>query len=152
MSKNRIITIAAAALMGLVTTLAGPVTAASADDLPVPPAFEYNTAVAGTPPAGLPNSSCIVHPGATVCFVADGDRWWVRDTAADSASAAAYWQNVVNSKTARSGRCLNSLGNGTWGYCSKNYVEASILLTEARVFDASEGVTLSRSAPKTYFP
>ncbi|MFD7656040.1 hypothetical protein ACFV4N_18885 [Actinosynnema sp. NPDC059797] len=99
-------------------------------------AVEFNEAVAGTPPAGLP---CVSVTGARACFEADGDKWWVRDTAADSASAEARWDNYRNGSLYRSGICRNGLGNGTWGVCNKNYYEDSTLVYIACVFDASEG-------------
>jgi hypothetical protein len=99
-------------------------------------AVELNQAVAGTPPAGMP---CISVTGAVACFQAYGDRWWVRDTAADSASAEVRWDNYRNGSLYRSGICRNSLGNGAWGQCNKNYYEDSTLAYIACVFDASAG-------------
>jgi hypothetical protein len=102
-------------------------------------AVELDDAVAGTPPSGLP---CISTTGAKACFEANGDRWWVQDTAADSASAEARWDNYRNGSLYRSGICRNSLGSGKWGKCNKNYYEDSSLAWIACVYDASEGVLI----------
>lgn len=109
-------------------------------------ATEYNQAVAGTPPSGLP---CIKTTGATACFEAYGDKWWVKDTAADSASADAVWQNYRDGSLYRQGICRNSLGNGEWGVCNKNYYEDSGLRWAACVYDGSED-TLIRCS--TWYP
>lgn len=100
-------------------------------------ALEVDQAVAGTPPSGLP---CISITGAIACFDADGDQWWVKDTAADSASAEVDWDNYLNGSLYRSGICRNSLGANTWGVCNKNYYEDSYIEFLAAVYDASEGV------------
>lgn len=99
-------------------------------------AVELDHAVAGTPPSGL---DCVSVTGATACFEHYGDRWWVKDTAADSASAEARWDNYRNGSLYRSGICRNGLGNGKWGVCNKNYYEDSTLVFIACVYDASAG-------------
>lgn len=117
-------------------------------------AAEWNVAVAGSLPSSVNTSTdCVSITGSTVCYEAYGDRWWVKDTAADSASAVADWENIVSTTTdIRNGQCVNSLGNGKWGYCNKNYVENSILFVEAKVYDASEDEWLPQvSNSKTFF-
>ncbi|QFZ18541.1 hypothetical protein [Saccharothrix syringae] len=141
----------AAAVAALLTmTLSAPASASSsASDAPADryaggPATtavdaEFNQAVAGTPPSGLP---CVSTTGATACFEANGDKWWVRDTAADSASAEAFWENYRGGSLYRTGVCRNSLGNGKWGVCNKNYYEDSGLRWSACVYDASAGTLI----------
>lgn len=107
---------------------------------------ELNQAVAGNPPSGLP---CVKTTGATACFEASGDKWWVKDTAGDGASAEAFWQNYRNGSLYRTGVCRNSLGNGEWGVCNKNYYEDSGLRWAACVYDGSED-TLIRCS--TWYP
>ncbi len=97
---------------------------------------EVNQAVAGSPPSGLP---CVAMPGANACYQAYGDRWWVKDTASDGASAEAFWENRRNGDLYRHGVCRNSLGNGTWGVCNKNYYEDSTIFWTACVYDGSAG-------------
>jgi hypothetical protein len=95
-------------------------------------AGEFNQAVAGSPPSGLP---CIATTGAIACYQEYGDRWWVKDTALDSASAEAVWENYRNGRLYRSGICRNSLGNGNWGVCNKNYYEDSTIWWRACVYN-----------------
>jgi hypothetical protein len=118
----------AAALLGFVAVLTIPSAAMAA------PAYELNTAVAGTPPSGL---SCVSATGVTICYEKDGDIWWVKDTKADSASAVADWLNYRNGDLYRQGGCRNALGSGKWGYCNKNYYETSRLVARACVIDYS---------------
>jgi hypothetical protein len=123
---------AAVIAAALLTAAAASMPAASADATPtgkatprvVSPAIslEYNAAVAGTPPAGIP---CIAVSGATACFQSNGDRWWVKDTVADGLSAISAWANYHGASLYRYGICANRLGNGHWGYCSKNYAEGT---------------------------
>ncbi|EHR60685.1 hypothetical protein [Saccharomonospora cyanea] len=99
--------------------------------------YELDIAVAGTPPSsGL---TCREITGARVCFEHYGDKWWVRDTAADGASAVVLWDNYRNGSLYRQGECQNRLGSGTWGVCNKNYYEDSTLDWLACVYDVSEG-------------
>ncbi|MGW0432012.1 hypothetical protein ACWDV4_05640 [Micromonospora sp. NPDC003197] len=110
---------------------------ASAPDIQPMVSYEWNTAEAGTPPSGLP---CVSTTGAIACFQAYGDKWWVKDTSGDSASAVAHWANYRNGALYRQGGCRNGLGSGKWGVCNKNYYEDSVVLYRACVYDASEGV------------
>lgn len=100
---------------------------------------ELDRAVAGDPPSGL---ECVSTTGARACFEKQGDKWWVLDTAADSASADAVWQNYRNGSLHRQGICRNSLGNGKWGVCNKNYYEDSGVRWAACVYDASADVLI----------
>ncbi|EIE98562.1 hypothetical protein [Saccharomonospora glauca] len=101
-------------------------------------AYEIDKAKKGTPP-----SSGVICPpdipGARVCFEPYGDKWWVKDTAADGASAVVTWRNYRNGSLYRSGQCENRMGSGTWGVCNKNYYEGSDLLFQIHVYDFSEG-------------
>lgn len=98
-------------------------------------AYEVDRAVKGTPPADV---SCIEVTGAIACFQQYGDKWWVKDTAADGASAVAVWNNYRNGSLYRQGQCENRLGAGTWGVCNKNYYEDSVVEWAACVVDFSE--------------
>ncbi|MET7376423.1 endonuclease/exonuclease/phosphatase family protein [Micromonospora arida] len=84
---------------------------------------EVNTAVAGTPPGGLP---CVSNTYVTVCWENSGDRIWVRDDEADGKRAVAEWFAGANRTDYwRNGICNNSLGSGVWGQCNKDMVEGS---------------------------
>ncbi|MEU4218486.1 hypothetical protein [Actinoplanes sp. NPDC026623] len=95
---------ALAAMIGVVAALALPNPAMAAG-------FEWDYAVAGSVPDGLP---CAAITGAKICYQHDGDRWWVKDTSEDHASAVASWQNRRNGALYREGGCRNSMGVGTW--------------------------------------
>ncbi len=98
-------------------------------------AVELDSAVASSgPPPGL---LCPAVAGAIACFDPYGDRWYVKDTAADSASAEARWNNYLSNELYRTGICRNSLGAGRWGVCNKNYYEQSTVHWRACVYDAS---------------
>ncbi|WP_028662054.1 hypothetical protein [Saccharomonospora saliphila] len=98
--------------------------------------YELNYAVAGSP-AGA-DLVCGSVNAVQVCYQAYGDRWWIRDTAADGASAAVDWDNYRNGSLYREGMCVNSLGQGQWGQCNKNYYEDSTLYGYPCVWDRSE--------------
>ncbi|MFD1149021.1 hypothetical protein [Saccharothrix hoggarensis] len=159
MGKSRSVLLACAAavaalLMGVVPSTASADAGAASSGAAVRTAgqvaaavdTEYNQAVEGTPPSGL---SCAVTTGATACFEAEGDKWWVRDTAADSASAEAGWQNIYQGSFYRAGVCRNSLGYGTWGVCNKNYYENSTVKWAACVYDGSAQTLIRCSARVT---
>jgi hypothetical protein len=103
---------------------------------PAPPAGgEQDTATAsGAAPAGLP---CRSITGAKICYQADGDTWWVEDTASDSASAVVVWRDYLGGALTRQGMCVNSQGEGKWGRCVKDYDEASALYGAPCVIDRS---------------
>ncbi|WP_051366337.1 hypothetical protein [Hamadaea tsunoensis] len=82
---------------------------------------------------------CYAITGAKVCYELAGDKWWVQDTANDSASAVADWRNYIGGTLYRQGKCINSLGHGKWGLCNKNYYETSGLTVRACVIDYSAG-------------
>jgi hypothetical protein len=105
--------------------------------------LEIDRAKKGTYPGGL---SCVTVTGAQACFEAYGDKWWVKDTVADGASAVVYWDNYRNGSLYRIGRCENRLGSGNWGVCNKNYYEGSTLDYQVCVEDFSEG-ELIRCSP-----
>ncbi|MBB4959607.1 hypothetical protein [Micromonospora polyrhachis] len=134
-SMKALATVASAILVGGVLTSA-PASASPSDIQPMV-SYEWNTAEAGSPPSGIP---CVSTTGAIACFQANGDKWWVKDTSSDSASAVANWVNYRNGSLYRKGGCRNGLGSGKWGVCNKNYYEDSTLAFNACVYDASEGV------------
>ena len=111
-------------------------------------ATEFNRAVAGNPPSGLPCAAVI---GAAACYQEAGDRWWVLDTRSDGASADAVWQNWRNGDLYRQGICRNSLGSGKWGVCNKNYYEDSFVRWGACVFDGSSNTIIRCSDEWTAF-
>lgn len=135
---RRSLSLALFAVVALV--LAGTsVASAAADGGLAVQAYEWNNAVAGSPPGGMP---CGAIAGATVCWEAGGDRWWVQDTASDGRSAVSDWLNYVNGAVHRTGGCRNGLGAGTWGFCNKDYIENSTLLfRECRNEGASPNFT-----------
>jgi len=99
-------------------------------------AVEFNRAVAS---GQSPMSTCASTTGALACYYQASDTWYVQDTAADGASAEARWENYRNDDLYRSGICRNSLGNGNWGACNKNYYEDSTLWWRACVYNGSAG-------------
>lgn len=91
--------------------------------------WETDTAVAGTPPSGLP---CKSTTGVTVCFEANGDILWVKDTVSDGYAAIASWENYLRDTSGnwqfyRHGECDNKLSAGHWGYCNKDFYEDTSL-------------------------
>ena len=98
-----------------------------------PSEYEVDQAVAGTPPSQLPCASAIV--GAAACFDKAGDKIWVKDTAADGASAVFKWSALRNGALYRYGMCINSLGNGRWGVCNKNFVEGAAIKGYVCIWD-----------------
>ena len=100
-------------------------------------AVEFNRAVASGPPPQT--TTCASTTGALACYYQASDTWYVQDTAADGASAEARWENYRNGVLYRSGICRNSLGNGNWGACNKNYYEDSTLWWRACVYNGSAG-------------
>lgn len=100
--------------------------------------YEVNVAVAGTLP---PRSQlvCASVPAVEICYQPDGDHWWVQDQAADGASAAVHWENFRGGSLYRYGICVNSLGNGNWGQCNKDYYEDSVLNGFPCVWDRGSG-------------
>ena len=97
---------------------------------------EANSATAtGAPPSSAP---CTETTGAKICYVKDGDKWYVKDTVADGYSALAYWSSYLNHKAHRRGYCRSGLGSGVWGVCDKNYTEGSVLVAGAVVENFSE--------------
>lgn len=103
-------------------------------------AYEVDTAKKGTPPSS--GRSCVSVTGAQACFEHYGDKWWVRDTVADGASAVVIWDNYRNGSLYRQGECQNRMGSGNWGVCNKNYYEKSRLDFAVCVHDFSEGKTI----------
>lgn len=99
--------------------------------------LEIDRAKKGTYPGGL---SCVTVTGAQACFEAYGDKWWVKDTSSDGASAVVIWDNYRNGSLYRQGECQNRMGAGSWGVCNKNYYEGSNLQFRVCVADFSEGV------------
>lgn len=131
MRKPRSALVLLAAVLGALFALVLPGTAMAAS-------FETDYAVAGSVPGGL---ECTAITGAKICFEKDGDKWWVKDTKQDGASAVAYWINIRNLATYREGACVNSLGYNKWGVCNKNYYEDSGVYAWVCVSDLSDGGT-----------
>lgn len=131
MFKKRSLLVAIAAMLGLASALVTPGAAMAAG-------YEVDHAVAGSVPDGL---NCVSITGAKVCYEHDGDKWWVKDTKEDGASAVAEWVNYRNGVLYREGSCRNSLGNGKWGYCNKNYYEDSGVYAKVCVVNYSAGGT-----------
>ena len=101
-------------------------------------AWEYNDAVASSGPSG--EYTCYSITGATACYKPYGDIFYVKDTAADSASATAMWYQNYNrdwNYWDRQGECRNKLGNGKWGQCNKDFDEEGFVKMVARVVDFS---------------
>ena len=148
MKKTRSILFVVAVLVaGLILTLLPSTASATSHTSPIDShpsggvtsavATEFDRAVAsGQPPSTLP---CIPTTGALACYQAYGDRWYVQDTRADGASAEAFWQNYRGGSLYREGICRNSLGNGKWGVCNKNYYENSFIRWAACVYNGSTG-------------
>jgi hypothetical protein len=115
--------------------------------------YEWDTAVAGTPPEEGFHGDCVTMPGAKACFERHGDRWWVLDTVGDGHSATASWKNWLldgsSSVLWRNGSCVNKLGKDHWGVCNKEYWEdrslnvlgstGSSLEWQACVYDSQDG-------------
>lgn len=80
-------------------------------------AYEWDIATPGDLPGGLP---CTETEGSKVCFESHGEKFWVKDTFADSYSAIAKWTMTWG---VREGYCRNALGEGKWGYCNKSFEE-----------------------------
>lgn len=118
-----------------------------------PNSYEWDTAVAGTPPATF-SGGCVTMTGAKSCYETYGDKWWVLDTAADGHSATASWENYLKNDLDgwdpwRHGSCVNKLGKDHWGVCNKNYYEnddrneygskGSILDWQSCIYDSKNG-------------
>ncbi|MBT8224516.1 MAG: hypothetical protein HKP61_19765 [Dactylosporangium sp.] len=118
-------------------------TAAPASASVTTPVYEWNTAVAGTPPSFTKcTSSTYIGSGdvqAIACYVEGSDDFWVKDTKVDGYSAAADWilavPNGISMEIVRRGICINSLGGGKWGVCKKNFDEAGTLGWFAGTYD-----------------
>ncbi|NLT55754.1 MAG: hypothetical protein GXX79_14595 [Actinomycetales bacterium] len=129
--------VALAAITGLAVFTAGPAAAGPDRD---PDLYEWNTAVAGTPPASFTKCTAKT-PGvaAMACYVEGTDDLWVKDTAKDGYSAATEWimavPNGISLNIERWGTCVNSLGSGKWGVCRKNFTEDATLGWFAGTFD-----------------
>ncbi|WP_433832643.1 hypothetical protein ACQP2E_16665 [Actinoplanes sp. CA-015351] len=112
---------------------------------------EFNQAVASSAPTGTYKCTVAI-AGATACFKPYGDIWYVKDTAADSASAQVAWYMSIGSASehyTRAGTCRNSLGNGTWGACNLEYAETEWLDFAAVVWDVDGGGYV-RESPMVY--
>lgn len=110
--------------------------------------WEHDTATAGTPPS---TKTCVSTSGAQACFHADGDVWWVNDTASNGYAAEARWYDLrgetftddgtILFAVHRNGACVNGLGEGEWGKCDKDYDEMmDDLLWKACNVDSSGGL------------
>ncbi|MFD8423198.1 hypothetical protein [Streptomyces sp. NPDC059466] len=86
---------------------------------------------------------CVGSPDkARVCFNPTGDKIYVYDGDADSASAVADWENYKHwndTSIYRTGQCVNSEGAGTWVVCNKDFYEDGLILMRARTYDRSAG-------------
>lgn len=147
---NRLLAFGVAATFAALTCVAVPATAnaatpnAATPHAATPDAQENDVATAGTPPtSGL--GPCVSTTGTEVCFEAYGDKWWVKDTKKDGASATVAWADYVDGSLYRDGVCRNSLGAGKWGVCNKNYYEGSTLYFTAVTYDASADTIIAQS-------
>lgn len=123
MRAFRLRTLALAATVGVPLALMLPSTALAYGD-------EANRAAASSGPTG--EYYCVSMTGATACFRPTGDDFFVKDTKADGASAVVDWQFDDYSRT---GSCINSLGNGKWGWCNKDFTEAKDMWIRAARYD-----------------
>ncbi|WP_326790281.1 hypothetical protein [Streptomyces sp. NBC_00151] len=126
---------AGAAFVGaLALALSGASPAAAADD-----SWQQGTRTSG--PSGA--AGCVGSGlKARVCFDPTGDKIYVYDGDADSASAVADWENYkywTDNSVYRSGQCVNSEGADTWVVCNKNFYEEGLILLIARTYDRSAG-------------
>ncbi|MEU8239691.1 hypothetical protein AB0C07_15720 [Actinoplanes missouriensis] len=132
MSRRRLLSMLVTALLAVTgTVLINPAPAAAA-------AWEYNDAVASSAPTG--DFECHSVTGVTACYKPYGDVFYVKDTAADSASATAMWYMNYNrdwNYWDRQGECRNKLGNGKWGACNKDLDEEAFVKMTGRVVDFS---------------
>ena len=62
------------------------------------------------------------HHGSYVCFQPYGEVFFVKDTARDGYSAAAYWERPGDGHT---GVCVNSRGYGKWKTCNYSMVDGN---------------------------
>ncbi|MFF7333308.1 hypothetical protein [Streptomyces sp. NPDC008150] len=134
MNRIRTTMTAGAALAGaLAIALSGASPAAAADS------FQQGTKVSG-PSSG---AGCVGSiDKAKVCFDPSGDKIYVYDGDADSASAVSDWENYKHwndSGIYRSGQCVNSEGAGTWVVCNKDFYEEGLVFMVARTYDRSAG-------------
>jgi hypothetical protein len=128
--------VVSAALMMLSPTASAEPTVVAADR-------ELDFAVRGTLPSGELLTCRATSEPATVevCYEKNGDRWWVLDLESDGASALVFWFNYRGSgaNPYREGFCVNSLGEGVWGQCDKNYYENSGLEGYPCIWDRGSG-------------
>ncbi|USX50487.1 hypothetical protein [Lentzea sp. HUAS12] len=109
------------------------------------PDWENNEAVQGTPPSSeYLICADTIEAKVWVCYEIHGDRWWVYDNDADSASATVEWKNYRGGSLYRQGRCINGHGAGTWASCNKNYYEDSTVRGKQGWWDRPNG------SPRTY--
>jgi hypothetical protein len=116
---------------------------ASAEGTEIAAERELDFAVRGTLPPGHELTCRAVQEPAPleVCYEKNGDRWWVLDLRADGASALVYWFNYrgPGATPYREGFCVNSLGEGVWGQCNKDYYENSDLEGYGCTWDRDSG-------------
>lgn len=134
MTRIRTTMAAGAALVGaLAIALSGASPAAAADS------FQQGTKVSGPSSA----AGCVGSPDkAKVCFDPNGDKIYVYDGDADSASAVSDWENYKHwndNSVYRYGQCVNSEGAGTWVVCNKDFYEEGLVYMRARTYDRSAG-------------
>lgn len=110
-------------VMAVLVALAAPASAMT---------WEQDYAVSGNVPQ---TKTCVSTTGAKACFHADGDVWWVKDTASNGYMAEARWYDLsyegpVNGSNNefvyelhRYGACIEY--QGVWGKCGKDYKDSS---------------------------
>lgn len=75
------------------------------------------------------------------CFVRNGDKLWIRDTASDSRRVAVQWKLSDGS---RAGMCVNTLGYPQEASCDKNFPEAlNISIRVGRCDGSTSSCTLA---------
>ncbi|BBH63374.1 hypothetical protein ACTI_00590 [Actinoplanes sp. OR16] len=130
-SKLRAGIVLTAAMVGIGVAVMAPSPALAAITV------EYNTAVADSAPSDTSEKMTVA--GSTAYYVDYGDKWYVKDTAADGKSAVVIWEYYINFEQTRAGMCSNKQGNGTWGSCNKEYDESAGIRAKACTYDFSAG-------------
>jgi hypothetical protein len=79
--------------------------------------------------------------GIAGCFQPTGDKFWVHDYQSDGLSAALYWYNYDSAGNLyRHGACVENRGNGSMGWCNKNFREDSKIRIKLCFLDVPTGV------------
>ena len=106
------------------------------------PTWERDLAKVGSVPSV---KTCVIKTGAHGCWHANGDVWWVEDSARNGYAAEARWYEYIPNLQGdlvlhRNGACVNGHGKGTWGACNKDYQENGVLIWRACNVDSGGGL------------